>query len=348
MLSLFSKSVKASYPIRRTQSYINLLKVFNFNRLVFRDYYNNYEGKVNNSNLLVRIINIINFDGINTMLELLPVIEYYHPTIVKNFRIISRLSQGDAKTKLLDMILVPDLFKMDDSNFERFNVLKVLYSESLVDGLALKHLRHNEFEDILGIDVKALIASYFYWRRERSLNNLSIDPAIYVYQIAYTNLAIDKVSFSLYNVFINKLVYDIDIPKDIKNPNPIDLKPYINYMNDYVNNLSKDIKRSSKQLRMEEILSMIQLPVYGNALKLLERDFGYVNMNNRSHIYLIELPELFTLLDITGLSVAKSKNRNLGIDLNQAKRDFFGQNIKFNQYFFKEAKKIISPIIKKF
>jgi len=348
MINLFSVKDNTAYTNRSASQFQNFNGVLEYNIKKFKGYYYSYEGRVDNRHMLVRMIKQFPMSSTVTMSDLLSFYNVYKQTVVRHFQIISHLSRDKATGNIFSMSLVDDIFFITPDNYKSVRTIKVLQSDDYISGLELTHIRNKETEDIIGLDILGMLQQYFYWRNDRRLYGASIDPSIFVYQIMNTNLAVDKLPFSMYKTFMDYIVYEIPLPLNLKNRNPIDLKSYNNYYYRYMEYLYKDINKSKGRLMLIEILKWVRLPIYGDAYQLLLRDFDFININNRTFIYLIELPELFTLVTLVGgIDKAKRNNRHLRIDLNQAKRDIAGSRVMPKSEYFKWVLGTYLPIIKK-
>lgn len=324
MIRLYRGRDKHRYPTRVPGVFFNLEKVININFDKITEYYSSVERKVINSNLLVRIIKTSGVKSHMNGSELLSTIDVMLPSILRHFEIISHVSNGASD--YINMELEEDYFAIVNS-YKNISYLKTMYTDDLSSGLNLSHPHYipKDSINIYGLDVKALLIGYVNWSKHRLKNDLSLDPAIFIYTIVYGNLILDRFTYSLYTHITNNLLTRSGVK--IKNKLPISILDYSSLLGGYVNLLVSEISRGRRQVKQPQLLKWIRLPRYGDAYKYLTRSYGFVNRNNESAILAIEGNQLYTIIEFQGRSLAFKKNNNLRIDLNQSRRTIFGNNI---------------------
>lgn len=327
MSRLFRNRDDILYSDRTGTRFINLGKLLKINIEKFTLFYQSFEGKVDNNNTFVRILSKLKFRDVNSPLEALTYVSTIKSELLRAMNIISYTSLGMPDSRLIDMELTEDKFSITLENFEHTKFVKILTSDEKDMGMNLTHQRHIETNEIIGIDIIAMGLTYYFWLKERYLLDLSTDPAIFVYQIVNTSLALDRLPFTMFSLIIDRLNTGEMLKIKFRDTNPITLANLGHFHEEYLNGLYKILSNKKRTLRMQEILFWIKLPIYSNAYELNLKDFGFINRNNRTHISLIEGELLFKLIDIVSKRVAMSKNPFLRIGLNQMKRDLFGDNL---------------------
>lgn len=334
MIRLFNSPNNFKYPIFTPQEILNLQKVVNRNINRLQEYYYNRESFVKNNNILVRIIKFASIPKQLSHYELLNYIERVKVLIYREFDIISFLKNGSMNFIAVENY--DDYFIIDNKNYRRVDILSILYSNAIEDGLALSH--HTLFDNseiIYGLDIKALLISYYYWRRDRERDNLSTNPAIFIYQIAVTNIIGEHFDYTLFKSILDRVIYGRDIYISIKNKNALSIATYIQYLNQYLEHMRESIENIRESQPLEAILNSIQLVDSVSAYTLLSRNYGYINRNNLTAIYGVEGTLLFDLLDLQGIKVALSRSSLLKLDIDIMKRDIFGHNITLNNSILK-------------
>lgn len=298
---------------------------------IYTEYYNNYEGKVNNSDVLVRIIKMATPEPGLPTTELMSRIDDYYPEVLRHFTIISSLSLGAEKYTYFDSRLVEDYFSITKKNYMQTNVMKVIETNDLDDAISLDHIESVPDGDIICIDIKALLVSYYRWATVRRLYEYDTDPSKFVFQVVYTNAVFSRFEYAVFKAVMNRIKDPKYKYPVVSRKNPIAIQSYDSLLYYYMDSLVREYTRIRNTAKFDVLIHRFQLPYSGDLSKYLYTDYGYVNVNNEKAIWAVELERLFDIVEIQGGKRFIHRNTDMRIILDSINRKLYGINSKLKQ-----------------
>lgn len=201
------------------------------------DYYHNRNSKVNNNNMLARLILTGCPSHDLELIEFINIIDANAKYTARTFDITTTGNTGKIHNGVTFGLGSNELFIMQDSGADPFDMesnwknakaIRTLYHNlDIID-----YLRPDPDYDfyipsifIYGIDLKILYLQYKYWVLERIKNEQSTDPTIFVYQYVFTAMIGDIMDISLYNRFMSFMRDEIP-SEDFVRRHPIALLDY--------------------------------------------------------------------------------------------------------------------------
>jgi len=278
MIPLLNGRDKTMYPVNRSPHFGNLNRTVLLNLDKLTEYYSSMETKVDNRRILVRMLKFKSVSSVTSLLELNILLDTILPIMLKQFNITSYHQLG--RSNLIHIEAEDDYLNI--VSYKKLNVVKLLYGDNLSSYLSMEHIHEKVPDDeVFGIDVRLLIIGYWLWSKDRKLSMMDTDPAIYVYQVVYTNAIRDRFNFGLSMLLLSK-----EASYTLSKDPIIATLDYSRYLELYVNDV-RTIMRKVK-MRPAVLLSTILLPGNVNALSHLATNFGYENNNNIIPIILVE------------------------------------------------------------
>lgn len=290
------------------------------------DYYHNRNSKVNNSNMLARLIltGCPSYDL--DLIEFINIVDATAKYSARTFDITTTGNVGKIHNGVTFGLGSNELFITQDngidpfsmeSNWKNVKAIRTLYHNMDV----IDYLRPDPDYDfyvpyifIYGIDLKILFLQYRYWVLERLKNESSTDPAVFVYQYVFTAMIGDIMDISLYNRFMS-FMRDETPSDSYTRRHPIAL---LDYSSKIDNILMKHVG-IVKQGDIEFITFMKRIPsLYADNAYTLFFNTNLVNVSAQSRWVNI-LATIFIIRDILTNADEKTLRRNKS-DLHALKR----------------------------
>ncbi len=285
------------------------------------EYYNFRNGKVNNNNMLVRLITTTmpdyNLDIFDYISKLDNDAIYYS----KNFDIVSKLSKGS----ILNSVIFGDnskelfIYKEDtfdimeaEDNWKQLRPIRTKRFEGTDTSLVMPSNKI-DFDyptlSIFNIDVRMLLVQYKYWSLNRIKNDFSTDPAHFIYSYVFPSMIEDILDLSIVNRLIN--INNGITNKSNNNKHPFNILDMNNTIDKILTNTLKYIKFENKEY--SNILSNIHLITADTLYDLvLSSDIG--NKQNKYALWLCNIPYIIFLLDISDKHTYK-RNKDVYNDI---------------------------------
>jgi len=306
---------------------------------MFKNYYFTSGLRVDNSNLLVKLVKkivdiIITY---KTKKDIIEFISYYKPYLAKEFKITNFLKgykKGVTDTILTDItefFLCLDLKNgLSIEAFESYDYLDIhsirVLSHPYTDYLLYHPLNYiNSYDPInymvYGIDLELLTIQVYNWYLENKGKDLNYSK--FVAEVLLTNLVEDFIDLTLlnrlYTYFRDK---NFDGILDFLNTNPFYVPEFNKDINDYIKWIKKEITQH-RNFSITDKLNIVKPFIKENIRHVIKINIKNVNVNNA---WLILLSRLDYFLFVTEHLYNNREDRDKIIDLKN-----FIKSIKTNK-----------------
>ena len=300
---MFTTTDTTQYSTTRPPSFDVIGKYVKLDYNIIEAYYRNRDTRINNTNILVRLIKKLTIDVNKEFMEYINLIDIDYKYKSKAMNITSELNRGVIFTNIIGdttSIIEQKFVNIFEANdYRNISTIKILKTDST--DLAMNHpnnITNGNF--VLMIDIPATMVQYKYWSMDRMSIGEDVSQNIFVFQVLYTNMIKDIFDFSLYNRFHKTVYIEPSISK-----HPFLVRNNDTRFNKVLAKQYNNLKNNNIDYR--ELLVNIPTVFTKNAYRLLS--FTPIDIN-RQNIWLVYLARVEVILNIIYFSGKKGVNRN--------------------------------------